>query len=323
VHDSGLNNYGRITIVVSYLFDLSVLNSCMLINLQEVTSTLDDDERVRQNYILRPLQADLMAKHNIEPPLLPILDCSSCKSGLVYRSAHDAIAHLQHIHFKYESSLSELVHPPRLRRWFVRTENDLKNELANRHQLDLLRLCLTCVTILVTRAEKIHAGIALAGERDNTRYQLPNDLVDCFEATALFLMQSATSVLAMQDEMRKWQYTPGTSIEKIKTPTVKYLDDGLGEMGQFAQAAMTSAEKTLALADSDTNHVRMGAASPELLVAVLLQDVLRRQLLDGVSLDANQLYQEYTSKLVRDGVLPAVVTEEETIHSMYVVPVYY
>jgi hypothetical protein len=270
----------------------------MLMNIQEVTSTLDDEERVKQNHIVRPLEAGIMARHRIEPPLLPILDCLTCKSGHVYKSSQDAIAHLQHVHFKYGSTLSELAHNQILRRYFVRTENNLKNELANRHQLDLIRICLNCLKILVVRAEKIHSGIAHAGERNVTRYQLPNDLVDCFEATALFLMQSATSVIAMQDEMRKWQYTPGTSIEKIKTPILKYLIDGLGEMGQTAQAAMTGAEKTFALADSDTNHVRMGAAGPELLVAVLLQDILRRPLLDGVGLDANQLYQEYTSKLV-------------------------
>jgi hypothetical protein len=186
----------------------------------------------------------------------------------------------------------------------------LRKTLFNRHQLRLLRLCLNYLKILYTRADKIHQGISVQEQDSLAKYQLPNDLVDCFEATALFVMQAATALHATECEMRRWQHTPGQSLEEINTPTIQYALERLLELGQAAQASMTRAEKTLALSDPETNMLSMGAAGSELLVAVLLHNVHQRELLQGVDMDINQLYQEYASKLVGSFLhVPASVLE--------------
>jgi len=79
---------------------------------------------------------------------------------------------------------------------------------------------------------------------------------------------------------------------------VQHALDKLAELGQSAQASMTKAEKTLALADPERNTINMGPAGPELLVAIILQNLQKRPALDGVDMEINQLHQEHTSKLV-------------------------
>ncbi|KAF1937395.1 hypothetical protein EJ02DRAFT_412440 [Clathrospora elynae] len=264
---------------------------------KSATSDFEDSERSKQTYIIRPLETEFMKKHKISRPFFPLLDCSACKEGHVHRSAQDAVFHLKRVHFRYEPSLSQLKHLQTTYRYFVRTENDVRNELANNKQLGLLRICLNYLKILVARAEKIHLGIVHEGQADLAKYQLPNDLVDCFEATALFLMQSATSVMIIEDDMRRWQHVPGNLIEEVKTPAIQYTLDRLGELGQAAQASMTKAEKTLALSGLETNSISTGTAGPELLIILLTQNLQMKPLLEDVDMDVNQLYQEYMSKL--------------------------
>jgi hypothetical protein len=98
--------------------------------------------------------------------------------------------------------------------------------------------------------------------------------------------------------MGRWQHVPGVLIEELKTQSIEDALARLGELVQRAQASMTRAEKTLALSDPETNMLSMGAAGPELLVSVILHNIQKRQLLTDVDMDVNQLYQEYTSKLV-------------------------
>lgn len=239
-----------------------------------------------------------MEEHKIDHPLLTIQDCTACRDGHIHKSVHDAVNHLKRVHFKYESSLSQLAHLQTTSRHWVRTENQVRNELTNKFQLRLLRICLNYLKVLYARAEKIYSGVSHEGEADTARYQLPNDLVDCFEATVLFIMIAATSIIAIEEDMRGWQHVPGNSLEEIKTPTLEYALERLAELGQAAQASMTRAEKTLALSDQEINTVSMGAASPELLVSVLVQNLQKQRLLETVDMDVNQLYQKYTSKLV-------------------------
>ncbi|KAF1832236.1 hypothetical protein BDW02DRAFT_503407 [Decorospora gaudefroyi] len=264
---------------------------------RSATLTFGDEEQAKQTYIIRPLEAGFLEQHSIKPPLLAFQDCTACREGHLYKSPADAVSHLKAVHFHYETSLTQLAHLQTTYRYFVRTETDVRNELANKQQLGLLRICLNYLKTLVARAEKIHAGVN--NERPaGVKYQLPDDLVDCFEATALFLMQTATSVVAIEEEMRRWQHVPGKAIEELNTATVQYALEKLAELGQLAQASMTKAEKTLALAGAvETNIVNMGPAGPELLLSILLQTLQRKPLLGGVDMDVNQLYQEYTSKL--------------------------
>jgi hypothetical protein len=180
----------------------------------------------------------------------------------------------------------------------VRTEDQLRKELFNKHQLRMLRICLNYLKVLYNRADKIHQGILLEDQNDVAKYQLPNDLVDCFEATALFVMQSAKSLKTTKNEMNLWQHVPGITFDELQTPAIKAALERLGELGQSAQASMTRAEKTLALSDPETNMMSMGPAGPELLVAIVLHNIQKKQLLRNVDMDVNQLYQEYTSKLV-------------------------
>jgi hypothetical protein len=245
-----------------------------------------------------------MEEYKISPPLVPLRECLACKDGHTYKSVHDAVSHLKGIHFRYDTSLSQFVHPPPTYRsqptyrLFVRSLNDVRNELASKQQLGLMRICLNHLNVLVARAEKIHSGMSHEAQPVIIRYQLPDDLVDCFEEIALFLMQTATSVVAIGNEMRTWQHVPGKAIDDLETVAVRDALEKLGELGQSAQAFMTKAEKTLALSGTEATLVSMGGAGPELLVSIVLQTLRKRCLIDGVDMDVNQLYQEYTSKLV-------------------------
>jgi hypothetical protein len=245
-----------------------------------------------------------MEEYKISPPLLPLQECSDCNDGHTYKSVHDAVSHLKTLHFTYDRSLSQFVHPPSTYRaqptyrLFVRSLNEVRKEVASKQQLELLRICLNHLDVLVARAEKIHSGMAPQDQAGGIRYQLPDDLVDCFEEIALFLMQTATSVVAIGNEMRTWQPLPGKSIDDLQTTAVRDALEKLGELGQSAQTAMNKAEKTLALSGTETTTVSMGSAGPELLVSIVLQTVRKRHLIDDVNMDVNQLYQEYTSKLV-------------------------
>jgi hypothetical protein len=180
----------------------------------------------------------------------------------------------------------------------VRTEDQIRREFFNKHQLRLLQICHNYLKILFTRADKIHQGISLDDQTDTAKYQLPNDLVDCFEATVLFVMQSVTSLEITENEMFRWQHVPGTPLGELKTRAIEIALARLGELGQSAQASMTRAEKTLALSDPETNMLSMGTAGPELLVCVIFHNIQKKQLLENVEMDVNQLYQECTSKLV-------------------------
>ena len=183
-------------------------------------------------------------------------------------------------------------------RYFVRTETDLRNEYAKQQQLRPLRICLDYLDTLTARAERMNAEFTQQGNAEGSSFQLSDDVIDCFEITALLLMQSATSVLAIEEEVRRWEYVPGKEAEEIKTPVFEYALDKLHELGQSAQASMTKAEKALVLADPEKVNMSTGSAGPEFLAVVILQHLHGRHLLDGIAMNANQLYQEYTSKLV-------------------------
>jgi hypothetical protein len=206
--------------------------------------------------------------------------------------------HTCHFGFRFDmKSYLWLLTTPWCRYW-VRTEDQVRKELFNKHQLRLLQICLNYLKVLYNRADKIHQGISLEDQGDLAKYQLPNDLVDCFEATALFIMQSAMSLKTTKNEMNSWQHVPGISFEELQTPAIEAALERLGELGQSAQTSMTRAEKILALSDPETSMMSMGVAGPELLVAVVLHNLQKRPLLQDVDMDVNQLYQEYTSKLV-------------------------
>jgi hypothetical protein len=181
----------------------------------------------------------------MEEPHSSLRDCSCCKEGHVYRSQHEAFDNLARVDFRgqYDRRLHEIVHLKRPHRYRIHTEDEVRRELFNRQQLHLLQICLRYLKTMYTRANKIHRSIPHRNRKDSARYQLPNDLVDSFEAIALFLMQSEAALIAIEDEMRQWQHTPGNSLEDVNTPAIQHALEQLGELGQGAQAAMTRAPR--------------------------------------------------------------------------------
>jgi Mg2+ and Co2+ transporter CorA len=95
-----------------------------------------------------------------------------------------------------------------------------------------------------------------------------------------------------------WNHVPGKAIDDLETPTIRSALEELGKLGESAQASMTKAEKAIALAEVEEGMVSIGSAGPELFVSIFLQNIEKRHLLEEVKMNVNQLYQEYTSKLV-------------------------
>ncbi|CAN9414361.1 unnamed protein product [Alternaria alternata] len=266
--------------------------SMALLN-NSATLVFKEEEHPRPLYIIRPLQTSFLRDRNIKKPMVPISSCLECKDGHTYKSHQEALTHLNKVHFRDGS----LRHHQTARRYFVRTENDLRNERASKQHLWLLQICIQYFETLVTRGEKLHLGVAEGKQTDRRRYQLPDGLLDCFEETVLFLMQATTSVVAIRNEASIWKHTPGKAIDDLETPAVQSALEELGKLGESAQASMTRAEKAVVLAGGEGSTVSIGNAGPEFLVSIVLQNIARRHLLTDVKMDVNQLYQEYTSKL--------------------------
>lgn len=183
----------------------------------------------------------------------------------------------------------------------MRTEIAVRNERVSKQQLQLLQICIEHLEELVIRGEKLYLGIAEDKGKDRRQYQLPDGLIDCFEDTAFLLMQATSSVVAVRNEADTWKNTFGQAIDDLETPSLQTALEKTGKLAESGRASMTKAEKALILTvgeDIMGSMGSMGNAGPELLVSVLLQNIGKRSPLDGVEMDINQLYQEYTSKLV-------------------------
>ncbi|KAF2874298.1 hypothetical protein BDV95DRAFT_627032 [Massariosphaeria phaeospora] len=250
---------------------------------QDAISDLEEfDDRATAIYIIRPPPENLDDLYQMEQPSHLLENCPSCSVGNPYRSKQNAVAHLKSSHFHYSSFLHRLAH---------------LEHLMGEQYLLVLETCLTYLRALQIRAEKIHADTLLDTSTNRGEYQLPNDLVDCFEATVMFLMQADISFSAIKDEMRHWRYIKRASIKHLRTPVVANALEQLLNFGKSARAAMTRAEKSLALSDPRANAINMAMAGPELLVSVICQNIQKRQLMAGSEMDVNEHYQSYASKL--------------------------
>ncbi|CAN9079806.1 unnamed protein product [Alternaria alternata] len=246
-------------------------------------------------YIIRPLEIRFRRSHKIEKPTIAIQSCSDCKFGRIYWSQQDAIIHLNEIHYMDRPSGRQQV----VRRYFVRSENDVRNERVSKQQLQLLQTCIAHFEELIARGEKLYFGIAEGKQRDRRRYQLPDGLIDCFEETVLLLMQATACMVAIRNEAATWRHTQGNTVENfnLETSATRIALRRLGIMGDSGRASMTKAEKAIRLAVGKDNMGSMGSAGPELLVSIILQNIAKKHPLDDVQMDINQLYQEYISKL--------------------------
>ena len=249
----------------------------------------------RPLYVISPSGTENFQDAGVQQIFHSFERCSDCQLGVPYRSMDAALTHLKRNHLR-DSTLAGL------RSWswrWITTESQLRIGMHYKQQLRLLHICLTYVEVLHNRAQKIRSGVISEEGAETAKYQLPNDLVDCFETTAIFLMQAAASVAAVKDDMQQWHYVPGSLDDDIESPIVARTLARLGELGQAAQASMTRAEKTLALSDPEMDTTSVGSAGPEFLVSVICQNLQNRQLLEGFDMDVNELYQSYASKLVR------------------------
>jgi hypothetical protein len=253
------------------------------------------ERHTRPIYLISPLGTGNVQDTGIEPLFHSFGRCTDCQHGIPYRSLDSALNHLRRFHLSNTTIVG-------LRRWswrWVTTEAELRIKLYYKQQLRLLNICLTYLELLHNRAQKIHSGILDDHGAESAKYQLPNDLVDCFEATAIFIMQAAASITAIKADMHQWRYMPEiSSIEHMETPSVASTLARLGELGKVAQASMTRAEKTLALSDPETDVLSVGPAGPEFLISIICQNLQNKQVLDGVDMDVNELYQSCASKLV-------------------------
>ncbi|KAF2193353.1 hypothetical protein K469DRAFT_551060 [Zopfia rhizophila CBS 207.26] len=252
-------------------------------------------ESQRQLWYIRPLTKENTEKGNVEQPPIPIEDCRDCRRGMAYTNPDHGIRHLKRHHFLSSPTFERLTRTGLVYNW-LRTQGQVNTETQNGQQLRLLRICLKYITVLRNRAKNISDGISRSQNDNSAKYQLPNDLIDCFEATAVFISQAATSINAIKEDVIPW-LQPGYFNWQPETPTVTYALNRLGQLGQNAQASMTRAEKTLALSDPETDMMTMGPAGPEFLVSVICQNLQRQEPLDGVEMDINELYQSCSSKL--------------------------
>ncbi|KAB2109550.1 hypothetical protein AG0111_0g1407 [Alternaria gaisen] len=260
------------------------------------TQLFQEHEHTKLLYIVRPLESGFLRTHKIKKPADAIESCPACKDGQTYKSHQEAMSHLNILHYG-DTLLRPSRYQETLRRYFVRTENDVRNERTNKQYLQLLQICIRYLKHLVSRGEKLHSGFGDGDQADYRRYLLPDGLVDCFEETVLFLMQATTSVVAIRNETGNWKHVPGKEIDDLKTPAVQIALEKLGKLGESAKASMTKAEKAIALAGLEDNTVGMGNAGPELLASLLLQNIGKRHPFEDRNMDVNQLYQECTSKL--------------------------
>ncbi|KAF2110714.1 hypothetical protein BDV96DRAFT_583628 [Lophiotrema nucula] len=249
------------------------------------------------SWLVRPLPTHILQSYNIEQPKLSFHSCAECRSGTTYRTVSAAIAHLRRHHFRRSSSLQELAHIHANYRHWIRTEDQVKNEIRNAQHLKLIKICVSYLATLHETAEKLHTGIPQNDKTKLPDYMLPNDLVDCFEATAVFIIEAETSLAAIKDEVASLQYTLGISLDTFTTQIISHALNRLETFGKAALTCMARAEKTLALSDPEADILSMGPSGPESLVSIICQNLQQKQLLEGVDMDIKELYQSHTSKL--------------------------
>jgi hypothetical protein len=77
----------------------------------------ESNERAGGNFIIRPLDAEIMEANKIEEPPYSLHDCLACREGQVYKSTAEASAHLKRVHFPGKHDLLLLVNLERTLRY--------------------------------------------------------------------------------------------------------------------------------------------------------------------------------------------------------------
>ena len=249
-----------------------------------------DDEASQRLCVIRRLNDPNDSYNDLPLPYVALEACVGCKTGHVYSSTADAIEHLRAVHFRHARRDLRDGH---LRAHWIQSANQIRSDLTNDHHVRLVELYISYLAMLHSQAKKIHERTASKGDGD-AGCTLPRGLVECFETITLFVVQIKTIAFGIQSEIWCRLLLPA---EDSELRMDDYALTRLGDLGKAAQQAMTRAEKALILADPAAT-VELGSAGPELLIAVLLQNVQKRALL----LDDDQrnyaLYHKYASRLV-------------------------
>lgn len=239
---------------------------------------------------------DSSGSSNHPLPDLALEDCPACKAGHVYRSAAEAIMHLKATHFRYVYRHTSDIH---LHAHWIRSAYVVRRHLTNHHHLRLMELYIDYLTILHARAKGIHERTALRGDGD-AGCTLPRGLVECFETITLFTVQISTIAFGMESEI---EYRSSLPADDRDLQMNDYALTRLGHLGKTAQQAMSRAEKALILSDPAAT-VELGPAGPDLLIAVVLQNIQKRALLPDDEQRNYALYHNYASRLVCDRSCP-------------------
>ncbi|KAF2186966.1 hypothetical protein K469DRAFT_662874 [Zopfia rhizophila CBS 207.26] len=264
---------------------------------ESLTPSSTSSEEQRKLWAIRPLKCKLPEGY-IDWPSRSFEDCPRCHRGSIFRTPEDGIRHLAQHHFPSipESEMEAKI--DMLYNW-LRNEDQLRIELQYEHQLRILRHCLSCFTQLCNRARDIRDGV-ISNSYAKPEHPLPKHLVICFEASTVFMMQTAALINLVKQELRKWHYTTGTLDIRFESKTITDAFGRLQDVGNKAHTTLARAEKRILLmsrADLGSDTVNLAPAGPELLLAIICQNLQNRQLVDSAEMNINELYQSYLSKL--------------------------
>lgn len=145
----------------------------------------------------------------------------------------------------------------------------------------------------------VHAEVTEDRERQSEALSLPTHLVRCFEETVSYVIHSTTSFEVMERKMHYFHTLNDLSKFEQELQQVHSVASQAANLGQAAQKSMYDATKAFMLSDTRKDMVDMANAGPEFLLTLICQNLQQRHVSMNLDLDINELYREYTQRLVR------------------------
>jgi prefoldin subunit 5 len=241
----------------------------------------------------------LLEKFGLMAPFPAIAYCSSCHSGKIYDTEREGLNHLWYQHFQPQdtSTRSALLPPPSLKNW-LRSESQLREELANIGHINLLQTFLDHITRTYRVVRKIQSGVVVGENAKSVKYKLPGTLVRYFENEVLCVLHVAGSVTLLNEFFVKWKYVEVNSYVSNQFPEVKRATKQLHRYIKDTEEMLVQAQRDfLAMSRFNSSMPAVGLATvgPEYIVAVIT-DQLRSNAIHE-NLDITSLYWHYTKKL--------------------------
>ncbi|KAF2468483.1 uncharacterized protein BDR25DRAFT_315966 [Lindgomyces ingoldianus] len=138
--------------------------------------------------------------------------------------------------------------------------------------LHLLHYCLKYVGDLPDRVKKVYAGITINEKPELPKYQLPNDPISFFEATAVFIMQKALT----QQDRSPWYGSQWNT--------------------KGCQSAIAHTEEALALLEPEAD-ISMALVELEYFISTICPNLQKKRLVVSAVMDVNEMYQNCALKL--------------------------